>query len=170
MAKARQQDQPLENKNYILSTKDICDFFEISRETLSTWAKKGAPKYSRGKWDLKALVKWRYSGDTMESPSLRKLKAEADLKEAKAKQEKIKLSVVKQEYVPVAEVKDELTRLMMNLKKSMLAVGHHVASELAPLDADAAEIAKTVVDKRMKEALEEMSKGGVYRGRKKRAK
>lgn len=170
MAKARQQNQPLENKNYILSTKDICDFFEISRETLSTWAKKGAPKYSRGKWDLKALVKWRYSGDTMESPSLRKLKAEADLKEAKAKQEKIKLSVVKQEYVPVAEVKDELTRLMMNLKKSMLAVGHHVASELAPLDAEAAEIAKTVVDKRMKEALEEMSKGGVYHGRKKRAK
>ena len=51
----------------------------------------------------------------MESPSLRKLKAEADLKEAKAKQEKIKLSVVKQEYVPVAEVKDELTRLMMNV-------------------------------------------------------
>lgn len=106
----------------------------------------------------------------MESPSLRKLKAEADLKEAKAKQEKIKLSVVKQEYVPVAEVKDELTRLMMNLKKSMLVVGHHVASELAPLDAEAAEIAKTVVDKRIKEALEEMSKGGVYRGRKKRAK
>lgn len=170
MAKARQQDQPLENKNYILSTKEICDFFEISRETLSTWAKKGAPKHSRGKWDLKALVQWRYAGESVENPGLRKLRAEADLKEAKAKQEKIKLSVVKQEYVPVADVKDELTRLMLNLKKSMLSVGHHVASELAPLDAEAAEIAKTVVDKRMKEALEEMSKGGVYCGRKKRTK
>lgn len=170
MAKARQQDQPLENKNYILSTKEICDFFDISRETLSTWAKKGAPKYSRGKWDLKELVKWRYSGDTMESPSLRKLKAEADLKEAKAKQERIKLSVVKQEYLPVAEVRDELTRLMLNLKKSMLAVGHHVASELAPLDAEAASLAKNVVDKRIKEALEAMSKGEIYRGRKQRKK
>ena len=137
---------------------------------MSTWAKKRSPKVQSRQMGLKSASKMavfrRYHGE----PQPAKTKAEADLKEAKAKQERIKLSVVKQEYVPVAEVKDELTRLMLNLKKSMLAVGHHVASELAPLDADAAEIAKTVVDKRMKEALEEMSKGGVYRGRKKRAK
>lgn len=156
----------IKNSNYICTTQETCDFFDISRETLSSWAKKGAPKVSRGKWNLKDLVKWRYEGENMDSPTLRKLKAEADLKETKAKQERIKLGVTKQEFLPVADVSADLTRLMQNLKKSLLAIGHQVASDLAPLDVDAAEFAKNEVDKRIKEALEEMSKGGVYRGRK----
>ena len=43
---------------------------------------------NRGKWDIQALMNWRYNmGGQNESPETRKLKAEADLKEAKAKQE-----------------------------------------------------------------------------------
>lgn len=140
-------------------------FFEISRETLSEWAKKGAPKVARGKWNLKELVAWRLGGGKYESPESRKLKAEADLKEAKAAQEKIKLSVTKQDFVPVYEVRRETTRLLANLKKSLLAIGHNVASDLASLDQNAAEIARNEVDKRIKEALLEMSKGGVYHER-----
>lgn len=139
------------------------NFFDVSRETLSSWAKKGAPKLSRGKWDLKALVAWRLGGGQSESPETRKLKAEADLKEAKAAQEKIKLSVTKQDFLPVYEVREEVTRLMANLKKSLLAIGHNVAADLASLDQQAAEIARAEVDKRIKEALTEMSKGRVYR-------
>ncbi len=164
----RDAEKTIKKSNYILSTQEICDFFDISRETLSSWGKKGAPKVSRGKWNLKELVKWRYAGENIDSPSLRKLKAEAELKETKVRQEKIKLGVAKREFIPVAEVNEELTRLMLNLKKSLLAIGHHVATELATLDADAAELAKTTVDKRIQEALQEMSKGGVYRGRKKK--
>ena len=76
----------------IFSTQKTCEFFGISRETLSSWQKKGAPKESRGKWNLKKLVEWRFDGGHKESPEVRKLKAEADLKEAKAQQEKCRLS------------------------------------------------------------------------------
>ena len=151
--------------DFCVSTKTACEFFGISRETLSSWGKKGAPKVDRGKWDLKKLVEWRFDGGHVESPELRKLKAEADLKEAKAQQEKIKLGVTKEEFLPVYEVHAELTRLMANLKKSLLSIGHNVAAELNSLDVEAAEIARNEVDKRVKEALEEMSKGGVYSGR-----
>lgn len=137
-------------------------FFEISRETLSTWAKKGAPKLGRGKWDLKALVAWRLGGGKSESPESRKLRAEADLKEAKAAQERIKLGVTEQNFLPAYEVREETTRMMANLKKSLLAIGHNVAADLASLDQNAAEIARTEVDKRIKEALLELSKGGTY--------
>ena len=87
-------------QGFVVSTQVVCDFFEISRKTLAQWEHKGAPKEGRGKWDLKKLVDWRYSGQNEESPAARKIKAEADLKEAKAAQEQIKLSTVKQDAEP----------------------------------------------------------------------
>ena len=153
-----------EERKFIFSTTDACEFFGISRETLSTWQKKGAPKAARGKWDINA-------GQHTESPETRKLKAEADLKEAKAAQEKIKLGVTKDEFIPADIVRAELTRLLANLKKSLLAIGHNCASDLASLDPEVAETAKNGVDKRIQDALTELSEGRLYRGRaKKKAK
>ena len=40
----------IEENKFIFSTQDTCQFFTISRETLSRWEKKGAPKAGRGKW------------------------------------------------------------------------------------------------------------------------
>ena len=157
-----------EEEKFIFSTADTCNFFQISRETLSTWQKKGAPKAGRGKWNIKALMEWRFSGKKIESPTTRKLKAEADLKEAKAAQEKIKLGVTKAEFIPAAEIQSELARLLANLKKSLLAIGHNVASDLAALDSEVVTIAKNGVDKRINDALKELSEGRLYHGRAKK--
>ncbi|MBQ4361218.1 MAG: hypothetical protein II767_13290 [Proteobacteria bacterium] len=167
----KNNNEKLLENNFICSTKIACEFFGISRESLSTWEKKGAPKESRGRWDLKKLMEWRYKGENMEAPSVRKLKAEAEIKESKAKQEKIKLAVIERKYLPISEVKDELTRMCLNLKKSMLAVGHNAASELAvAVGLEAAEIARKEIDKRIKEALEEVSKYGSYSPKRKKTK
>ena len=159
-----------EERKWIFSTADTCEFFQISRETLSRWEKKGAPKVSRGKWDIKAVMEWRFGGAHTESPETRKLKAEADLKEAKAAQEKIKLGVTKDEFIPANIMKAELKRLFANMKKSMLAISHDVASDMAATDQETAEIAKTAVDKRINDALQELTEGRIYRARKKKAK
>lgn len=150
-------------KKFIFSTADTCEFFQISRETLSRWEKKGAPKLNRGKWDIQALMNWRYNmGGQSESPETRKLRAEADLKEAKAKQEQIKLSVTKTEFISAYEVQKELTRLLANLKKSLLAISHNVASDVGSMDFDMAEFVEKQVDKRINEALKELSEGRLY--------
>jgi phage terminase Nu1 subunit (DNA packaging protein) len=160
-----------EEKKFIFSTADTCEFFGISRETLSTWQKKGAPKEARGKWDIKAVMEWRYDGRHVDSPETRKLKAEADLKEAKAAQEKIKLGVTKDEFIHTDVMKAELMRLFANMKKSLLAISHDVAADMATLDAEAAEIAKSKVDKRIHDALQELTEGRNYRAKaKKKAK
>lgn len=165
--KEEKNKEKLLKNDFIVSTKCACEFFSISRETLSTWKEKGAPKEERGKWDLKKLMEWRYKGEHMETPALRKLKAEADLKEAKAKQEKIKLLVTEEKFLSVEEVRSELTRVFINFKKSMMAIGHNVASELtATAGAEAAEIARNEVDNRIREALEEVSRYGRYTGKK----
>lgn len=153
-------------ENFLVSTKIACDFFGISRESLSTWVEKGAPKEARGKYDLKKLMEWRYKGEHMESLPTRKLKAEAELKEAKAKQEKIKLSVTEQKFLPVSEVQDDISKMLVNLKKALLSIGHNVATELAAkINAEAAESARSEVDKRVREALEELSRNGRYTGK-----
>lgn len=157
-----------EETKFIFSSADICEFFQISRPALLSWERKGAPKAGRGKWNLKELVEWRFGGKHTDSPEVRKLKAEADLKELKAAQEKIKLGVTQDEFVHVLTVRKELTRLLVNLKKNLLAMGHHVASNLASLDMEAAETAKNEVDKRVNEALTEMAEGRLYRGRTKK--
>ena len=155
-------------EKFIFSTADTCQFFQISREALSSWQKKGAPKEGRGKWNIKALMEWRYTGKNAESAETRKLRAEADLKEAKAAQEKIKLGVTKNEYIPADVIQQELVRLLGNLKKSLLAMGHNIASDLSGLDPEIVTIAKNEVDKRIADALTELSEGRLYRGRAKK--
>ena len=88
--------------------------------------------------------------------------------EIKKEQEAIRLAVQEGKFISVEQVTRELTRKLANLKKSMLAMGHLVASNLASLDMEAAEIAKAEVDKRVKEALTEMAEGRLYRGRTKK--
>ncbi len=154
-------------KQFIFSTQETCDFFGISRESLSTWEKKGAPKIGRGKWDLKKLVEWRFGGGHKESPEIRKLKAEADLKEAKARQEQIKLGITEEEFIPVKNVTTDLRRLFMVLKRNLRSIGHNVATNLNSFDAEAAMEAKKVVDKHIDEALEQMSRSGIYGGKRK---
>ena len=157
-----------EEIKFIFTTADTGELFQISRETLSNWQKKGAPKAGRGKWNIKELMEWRFDGKHTDSPEVRKLKAEADLKEAKAAQEKIKLSVTQDEFVHVLTVRSELTRMLANLKKSLLSMGHNIASNLASVDMEAAEVAKSEVDKRIKEALDEIAGGRLYRGKAKK--
>lgn len=153
------------NKNkkvFIFGTQETCEFFNISRETLSGWAKRGAPKESRGKWDIKKLVEWRFCGGDKENPGLRKLKAEADLKEAKAAQEDIKLAIMEGRYIPVDKVTRDLRRLFGVLKKTLLSIGHAAATEINSIDAESALIANNVIDEKIHEALEQLSKGSVY--------
>lgn len=157
-----------EEIKFIFTTADVCEFFQVSRETLSNWEKKGAPKAARGKWNIKSLVEWRFGGKHTDSPEVRKLKAEADLKEIKKQQEAIRLAIQEGKYVSAEHTSRELTRLLANLKKNLLAMGHHVASNLASRDMEAAEIAKLEVDKRVNEALTELSEGRLYRGRTKK--
>ncbi len=150
-------------KWWIRSTAEVCEFFGISNKTLNNWEKRGAPKLSYGKWDLQALVEWKHGGTNKdESAEVRRLKAEADLKEAKAAQEKIKLAVTEGKFIPTEKVTSDLRRLFSVLKKSLLAIGHNVATEINSIDPESAVIANRVIDDNIHEALEQLSRSGIY--------
>ena len=170
MANAEKRSIPIKraknkptNKNpqpdawWIRSTAETCEFFDISDEALRKWAMKGAPKVARGKWDVKALIAWKYDSET--SANQRKLNAEAKLKEAKASIEQIRLEVTKKKYVEAAQVTRDLNRLFASLKKSFTALGHRITTELNAMDPDMAITAGKVVGDTVREALEKLAAG-----------
>lgn len=142
---------------WIRSTPEVCEFFGVSPVTLSKWEKSGAPKVARGKWDVKALIDWKYRNET--SANQRKLSAEASLKEAKASLEQIRLEVTKKRYIEASQVTRDLTRLFNSLKKSFTALGYRITSELNALDPDVAITAGGVVDDAVRDALEKLAAG-----------
>lgn len=147
---------------WVRSTSDVCSFFDISPKTLNNWEKKGAPKKDYGKWDIKELIEWKYGAGKNQSPEARKLLAEADLKEAKAEIEKIKLAIAEGRYIESKKITSDLRRLFTVLKKSLIGIGHAVGSELNSLDPECAQIAINVIDEKIHEALEQLSKSGIY--------
>ena len=78
---AKEKNEQIKSK-FIYTTADTCEFFSISRDTLSNWAKKGAPKVGRGKWDIRQLMLWRYEQQKNVSPEARKLEADARYRES----------------------------------------------------------------------------------------
>lgn len=151
------------NKLWIYGTSETCDLFGVSAETLNNWVKRGAPKEGYGKWNIKELIKWKYGEGKEESAEVRKLKAEADLKESKAAQEAIKLAITEGRYVPVDKVTRDLRRLFGVLKKSLLAIGHSVATEINSIDKESALAANKIIDEKIHEALEQLSRSGIYK-------
>ena len=75
---------------FLLNSVVTADFFGVTTRTLSDWVKKGAPKEARGWWNPKELNEWlgKTDGQSKEmSLEARKLKADAEYREEKAKRE-----------------------------------------------------------------------------------
>lgn len=149
---------------YIFNTAQTCEFFNVSRETLSGWAKRGAPKEGRGSWDLKKLVEWKLGSDKVkeESPELRKLKADVRYRETKADLEEIKKMEKVGQYVSVDDVERTLAEVFLRIKQGLLFMGHRIATELNAQYPELALDAKRLVDEEVAKGLTQLAQAGEY--------
>lgn len=115
-------------------------YFDVSRPTLAQWKEKGCPQLKRGKWDFIAVLRWRgglegtgEGEDEEESPNdyLRKVKAEADLKERQVKLLDIDLGKARGEILDVEDVKVLFSDAVLNAKNLLLALPSKAAPQLA---------------------------------------
>ena len=51
---------------------------------------------------------------------------------------------------------------LIQVKKSLVAIGHNVATEINGIDPEGAVIANNLIDEKIHEALEQLSKSGIY--------
>lgn len=160
------------DNSFIFSTAQTCNFFNISRETLSGWAKKGAPKEKRGYWDIKKLVEWKFGEGNIAqlSPEARKLQADVKYREAKADMEEIKKLEKVGQYVSVDDVEKSLAELFIRIKQGLLFMGHRIATELNAQFPDLALDAKRLVDEEVAKGLTQLAQTGEYSERKRKRK
>lgn len=149
---------------FIFGTAQICDFFNVSRETLSSWEKKGAPKEGRGKWDLKKLIEWKFgTGDDRElSLEARKLKADVRYRETKADVEEIKKLEKVGQYVSVEDVTKDLAEVFSRIKQGLLFLGHRIAAEVNAQYPEVTLEVKGLVDEEVRKGLKQLAQTGTY--------
>lgn len=151
------------DEKFIYSTTDICEFFSISRETLAKWGKKGAPKLSRGKWDLRQLVLWRYEQQKDVSPEARKLEADAKYRELKVQMTEIQRDILNGKYIASEEVYKSLSECFSKIKSILLFTSNQIATEINSQFPDVTLLIKDCIDKQIERCLNELAKTGAYR-------
>ncbi len=151
------------DNKFTYSTADICDFFSISRETLTNWAKKGAPKIGRGKWDLRQLVLWKYEQQENVSPEARKLEADAKYRELKVQMTEIQRDILNGKYIASDEVYKSLTECFAKIKSVLLFTSNQISTEISSQYPEITLLVKERMDKQIERCLNELAKTGTYR-------
>jgi len=127
----------IEGESFLLNSEMTAKHFNVTPRTLIDWAKRGAPKESRGWWSPQKLMEWlgKSAGD-QDKPSdeARKLKADADYRERKAEKEEISLAVLKSEFISKEEVDRQWSVVGNQLKNNLMLWAKTMSPELAHLD------------------------------------
>lgn len=159
----KKENEAQEDTKFIYSTADTCDFFSISRDTLSIWAKKGAPKIGRGKWNIRELMLWRYEQQKNVSPEARKLEADARYRELKAEMTEIQRDILNGKYIASAEVYKTLVECFGKIKSILLFTSNQIATDLSSQYPEITLLVKEKIDKQIERCLNELSKTGASR-------
>lgn len=136
----------------------------ISRAGLYQWMRdREVPKGKDGLVDLPLLLSLRkgvYEEKEKEtSDSARKLKAEADFKTSKARQEEMIALQMMGELIPQEQVKDELENLFLEIRQKLLTLKESVKSRVYNIDPELAIECSEVTNELVEELLERLATG-----------
>lgn len=152
---------------FVFDTQSVCEFFGISRKTLASWEKKGAPKVERGKWDLKQLVEWKHGHNEDLNPEVKKMMADIRYREAKADMAEIEKLEMTGQYVAVEDIEKSLSETFTRIKQGLIYMGHRIATEFSAQFPELALDAKRLVDEEVAKALGQLAETGCYKAKRK---
>jgi phage terminase Nu1 subunit (DNA packaging protein) len=149
----------------IMSTALLAKTLGVTPQTVAQWHKAGMPKEKTGWWNLSTVLAWRgtTNGITDISDEARKLKADADYREAKASKEAMDLAFRRGELISKEEVDRQWSQVGNQLKSNMLLWSRTMAPELAHLDMRSVE--KVLTDA-VYDLLEQLSSTSRYQKKK----
>lgn len=125
----------IEKGNILLNTKHTADFFGVSTRTLTDWARRGAPKVSRGWWNLRELMTWLgmvpvADDESQASPEARKLLADAEYRELRASRERMKLESLASHLMHKDQVAREWGLRTYTLRSSLMALAKKIGGQM----------------------------------------
>lgn len=104
--------------NTKVDVKTLAEFFHVDKRSIVNWVKYGMPKESRGVYDLAKCFKWykdTYSKQTQNYNNPIRLR----YWKAKATREEMKVKDLKENLIPLKEVKREFSKRCKDLKVSL---------------------------------------------------
>ncbi|EGG33418.1 hypothetical protein [Paenibacillus sp. HGF5] len=159
-----------------IATSELCEVFNVHRNTIAQWERNGMPKKARGWYSLKDTIKWvtdnrgvKKNPDDEEGMTLsqQKLKYEAQLKEQQAEAATLKNAISKGEYIRREDVVSELQRFFISLRRSMGGFSRKIAMEISPyLEPEQVRLIEQNIADTTNAALLQLSVRGVYDAKK----
>jgi len=149
-----------EDRQILVNSAKVCDLFGVSDTMLKAWAKQGLQKEERGWWNLKTVIAWRgiarlEGGEA--SPAAKKLKADADEKYAKARQEEIKLQAMLGNLIDLTMVQAFMTSLFSRVRQMMLALPNEIRVETYTLYPECSTEVTKIAENKVNNCLTELS-------------
>lgn len=111
----------------VVSTKQVADFFDVSRQTISNWAKAGCPKLGRGRFDLKAVFDWWNENINAGADDSDIQQVKLEYWRAKASIESLKEKEKRSKLIPVEEVREEFVGRL-----AVFRAGHQMLIDRLP--------------------------------------
>lgn len=142
----------------LVSTARLVVELKTTKQTLSTWVKKGCPREKPGWYDLFAVIEWRNTtnaGDTVSEAD--KLRADVKLKEARLELTNIEIQIKNGELVTMTAVRDCLQSAFTDLRNNMLAIGDRVMTDVYSQYPELAQQARRTIDGSIRSALKELA-------------
>ncbi len=175
--KAEQKgDLYFERGTIIACTKYAAAYFGVTAATLSNWVKAGCPREKHGYYDIKAVTDWnaQKEGERLVevartdpakmTPSQMKVHYDALLKQAQLDSTLLKNQIAGGEYLPKADIVDNLRKFFAVFRASAMGIGHELGVFVASyVDAEGARKADKLISDRIEDALSQMSIDGVYK-------
>lgn len=136
----------------------------VTQRALQDWINNHDFPIEKSKVDLKNLLAARSEsmnvGKNTLSDSARKLKAEADYKSEKAKQEEMVTLQMMGELIPQEQVKDSLEMEYLDIRQKLLQLPEEVKARIYTISPEVAQDCSEVVADAVSGCLERLAKGG----------
>jgi len=148
-----QKNQRAANSQELRTQKQAARYAKVDERTIRRWAKRGMPRPPDGgyqKWILDFYKQNEGQGPTGDRQ--RELKAQADLKETKAKLAQIELDIATGKLVAVEQIEQERIRRILVVKRALLGMGRKLAPALAKTKAP--QKIKQIIDELVKSIIE----------------
>lgn len=152
-----------ENGDLLVPTSDVARIFGVTIKAVADWNKSGLKRVERGMYRLKDVVEWRglmRLGDNnraIETDATKKMRAEADYKDAKAKQEAVKLQEMLGNLVPIEMIQEQWAFTFTDIRQQLLKLPNDIRARIHTSYPECSEDVSLIAEEIIRRTLEGLS-------------
>ena len=153
-----------DNGDLLVPTNDIARAFGVTVKTVADWNKAGLKRVERGMYRLKDVIEWRglmrlgdNSSNANESDATKKLRADAEYKDAKAKQEAVRLQEMLGNLVPIEMIQEQWAFTFTDIRQQLMKLPNDIRARIHTSYPECSEDVSVIAEEIIRRTLEGLS-------------